>query len=369
MKLSTSFASVFLIFFLCFACTDDGTEATVNDNSDLSILRLEIANHLATNLIQPSFRALTISASDLENKVGIFADELNEVSLTALKNSLSENWKRWQYASLYQYGPAESNALRNMLNTYPTNAEKIENNIQEKLYALGSFTNFEASGFPAIDYLINADDVETTLAKFRSDESRIDYLKQLASIIQISISNTDTQFLKGDFIQNFTSTDASGMDVGSAIGLQVNAIDFHFQRAVRDGKVSIPAGIRSSGIPRPKATEAYYGGYSSSLLLNSLRAYSNLFKGIGLNKSVGPSIYAYLEEINQAQLAVDIELKLSDAISLAENLDDNLTTQIKIDNQKMINLFLAMQEVVTLIKSDMVSVMGITITNQDNDGD
>ena len=37
--------------------------------------------------------------------------------------------------------------------------------------------------------------------------------------------------------------------------------------------------------------------------------------------------------------------------------------------KKVTNVFLEMQKLVTLIKSDMASIMGITITNQDNDGD
>ena len=367
--LSPSLFSMLLLLLLCFACETDDTQTSKNDNPILSALRLEIASNLANNLIQPSFQKLAVSTEDLEIKVAVFAEEQSEEALTALRASLAASWESWQYASPYQYGPAESNTLRKIVNTYPTNVEKIEGNIREKIYALNSFSNFEAGGFPAIDYLINAENAEATVAKFASDENRFIYLKQLASTIHSTVSTVQAQFIDGAFIQGFISEDASGMDVGSALGMQVNAIDFHFQRAVRDGKVAIPAGIRSSGVTRPKATEANYAGYSRQLLLESLKSYINLFKGIGINKQVGPSLFAYLEEINQTTIAAHIEQKLNEVVVLVQNLNDDLSVQIEIDNQKMVDVFLAMQEVVTLIKSDMVSVMGVTITNQDNDGD
>ena len=96
-----------------------------------------------------------------------------------------------------------------------------------------------------------------------------------------------------NYLADFNKESALGTDVGSSLGLLVNAMDLHFQRYVRDGKIAIPAGIRSAGVPRPKTVEALYGGYAVELLAESLKAYKNLFMGVGTNEIDGIGLYDY----------------------------------------------------------------------------
>ena len=275
----------------------------------------------------------------------------------------------WQIAAIYQMGPTETNALRAALNLYPTDETKIENNIANGNFTIGSISNQGAEGLPALDYLLHAQDVDNTVEMMLQNPGRLAYTEALIKEILDRTSLVENGWRTNTFLTQFTSEQAAGTDVGSAMGMLVNAIDLHFQRFLRDGKVAIPAGVRSAGIPRPKAVEALYAGYSKDLLLHAMQAYQDLFEGKGVNGVSGTSIYVYLEAIDQPGLVIDLTAAFTEANSRIESLADNFRDQIEVDEMPLIEVFLALQDIVTLIKSDMVSVIGITITNQDNDGD
>ncbi len=356
------------ILLLTISCKDDDQNTNSQDES-LAQLRMDIAEHTADNMISTALVAFNQEIETLQQSVENFSQDTDLEALSILRSSLINAWTAWQYVSIYAYGPVEDTAMERIMNTYPADGDKIESNISEEIFALNNISNFDASGFPSIDYLLNAYDNATTLSKFQNNPNRMAYLSTIVSLMQATTTTVQNDFSSGTFIDNFTSTNSDGMDVGSALGIIMNTIDIHFQRTVRDAKVAIPAGVRSAGVVRPTNTEALYAGQSKTLLLSALQAYQALFNGTDRNNTTGASLYDYLEAINQTPLAEESRTLFTEAIELANDLEEDFTVQIEADNQKLVDLFLHLQNMVTLVKSDMVSVMGITLTNQDNDGD
>jgi len=68
-------------------------------------------------------------------------------------------------------------------------------------------------------------------------------------------------------------------------------------------------------------------------------------------------------------LADDIQRQFELTQTTAKDLSDPFGEQIAADLDKVTNVFIEMQKLVVFFKSDMASLMGISITNQDNDGD
>ena len=391
MKLEYPFlAFIFTVIFALIAvsCGKDGgtlvepttnpsvTTPTPTPTIDLTEVRGEIANNLTNNLIIPAYEQLAIQTTDLADKIEIFSTTPSEASLIEAQTALKNSWLAWQSAAIYMFGPAESVALRKSLNTYPTDTDQIEVNIQSNDYILGSLANQAAVGFPALDYMLNglAEDnaaiVEQYMAMERSSNRKL-YLKDLAEDVQTRVNSSLNGWLASgeNYAATFTEDAALGIDVGSSLSIIVNSIDLHFQRFTRDGKVAIPAGVRSAGVPRPKAIEALYGGYSTELLNASLVAYKNLYMGIGVEDKDEESLYDYLVAIDAKDLADDIKTQFETTQTIANQLSDPLGNQIDRDLDAMTNLFIEMQKLVVFFKSDMASLMGISITNQDNDGD
>jgi len=354
---------------MLIACTEDGDGPAPNPNIPMSIdlaqARLDIAAHVADNFIQPSYITLSRDAAELADVSRSLNPASSDQDLQSANAALRSIWLSWQTAAIYQMGPTESNALRSTLNTYPIDATKIENNIANGSWVLGTVANNGAEGFPALDYLLNGSD-----ASILDDEMRLAYFIDLSDQINQGIQQVQEEWETSTFLINYKSTTSNGTDVGSALGLLVNAIDLHIQRFLRDGKVAIPAGVRSAGVPRPLSVEALHGGYSRDLLVTAIDAYIDLFSGDNSSTGIsGPSFVTYLEYIDQEDLGVDIVAALRNSLSLVQALSPDLSNQIEEDNEKMLDLFISLQNAITLIKSDMSSVMGITITNQDNDGD
>ena len=348
----------------CDENKNGGSNPDPDPSIDLTQQRKDIAAQIADHYILPAYEELHQSLDDLSASFAIFEEDQSEQNLGTLRDLLKVTWLSWQKASLFQIGPAESNAIRVVLNVYPTDVDKIESNIVDQGYTLGTIENRDAVGFPALDYLLNHD-----LAVPPYDENTLQYIEDVIDHAASTVSLVKDDFENGSYLDNFVSDQASGTDVGSALGQMVNSIDNHFQRYVRDGKLAIPAGIRSAGIPRPTTTEAYYGGYSLELLSRALESYQSLFEGTGYDGVQGPGILDYLRSIDQADLATDISTQIQRCIDDMDKLTDPLSTHVEQSTESAEMVFLTLQEFVTLVKSDMASVMGITITNQDNDGD
>ena len=352
------------------------TPTPVEPAVDLTKVRGDIANNLANNLIIPAYENLKVETDNLAETVTAFTNAPSEATLVAAQTALKNSWLTWQSAAIYMFGPAEEVALRKSLNTYPTDAIQIDANIESGDYILGSLANQAAVGFPALDYLLNglAENNEGIIEEYMVMErsnSRKQYLTDLAVDVQTRVTTSLNGWLPSgeNQVAVFTETDALGIDVGSSLSIIVNSIDLHFQRFARDGKVAIPAGIRSAGVPRPKAIEALYGGYSTELLQASLVAYEQLYMGVGVNDEDKESLYDYLVAIDAKGLADDIQAQFEITKTAANDLTDPFGEQIATDVEAVTNVFIEMQKLVVFFKADMASLMGISITNQDNDGD
>ncbi len=369
-RLATSFSLVVVFFLLLSSCDqkDCCSDEDPNPTPDLAAERGKMANHVASHFIKPAYVNLADAADQMEVAMQDFNQEPNTETLDLLRDALKTTWLSWQDAAIYQMGPTENNALRAAINLYPADVTKIEENISSGSYTLGAISNQGAEGLPAIDYLINAIEADQVIDQF-AEPGRMQYLATLIAQLKNLTFKVSEEWSDGPFLIEFTSERARGSDVGSAIGLLTNAIDLHFQRFLRDGKVAIPAGVRSAGVPRPQAIEALYGDYSRDLLVRGLQAYIDLFEGDGLTGTEGVSYFKYLDILERNIIAEDLRMRFSDAQQKSQDLNPSFTTQIETNNEALVEVFLSLQQIVTQIKSDLASVLGITITNQDNDGD
>jgi len=62
-------------------------------------------------------------------------------------------------------------------------------------------------------------------------------------------------------------------------------------------------------------------------------------------------------------------MKFSDSKQLINSLDDDFSNQISTYNDSMIDVFNKLQEGVVLLKTDMLSVLSISVDYIDADGD
>lgn len=354
-----------LLLFLT-ACS-----SSTNPDETTDFDRAAMLENYGNNIILPAFEDMQTATEDLQSAAQSFeaAPTLNQ--LEALQASLKETRLAWQDVSPFQFGPSESILLRASLNTYPVDTDKIQQNVSSGDYTFGTINNRDAAGLPALGYLLHGtgDTNEEILTMYTTDDNannRMNYLLDNITFIkeQVDTATEDWQTSGGNYIGMFLSEDNAGTDVGSSLGMLINSYVMHYERILRDGKIGIPAGVRSAGTPRPVAVEAYYGGYSSELARANLKQIERIFTGAG-----GRGLDDNLEALNAGDLANEIQTQMDEAQTAFKALNDPLSQQVQNNNEPVLTAFEEIQQVVTLVKADMTSILGITITYQDNDGD
>lgn len=357
-----------VLFAACDSTTGGGTPAPDFD-------RPAMLAHYAEAVIRPAYAELDASVEALDAAVEAFAEAPSAERLAAAQARLKAARLAWQDANLFQFGPAETTALRTSINTYPVDVERVEANVASGSYVLGAVANRAAAGFPTLGYLLHGvgatdADVLAAYADAPDAAGRRDYLRANAAFVREAVAATAGAWApNGAYTATFLDAANAGTDVGSSLGMLLNAFLLHYERFSRDGQIGIPAGVRSAGVPRPTLTEAFYGGYSAELAAANLRATRRLFRGDALAGASGAGLDDYLAALGADALAAQITAEFDEAVAAVGALDDPLSAQIERDNAPVLTAFQQMQDVVVLLKADMMSLLGVTVTAQDNDGD
>ncbi|MFY0688040.1 MAG: imelysin family protein [Cyclobacteriaceae bacterium] len=311
---------------------------------------------------------LGISASDFQN-------DPTSSSLSDFRTDLYNARLAWQWVQPFAFGPSESRGLTGNLNIYPVDVLQIENNIANQNYDLNTLSNLDAKGFPAIEYLIYGEPGTTDEAIIASFEStdRANYLSEVISLIIATVDQVHGDW-ESNYIIEFRGDGSEGIDVGSGTSLLVNALNRTFERETRDGKLGIPIGVRSLGTPIPTSQEGYHSNHSFAFLKESVQAYRAIYEGIGQDGNDGEGLYEYLKSITSEDLGNQglpdtIRNQFNQIQELVNLQTSTLTAAIEQDPSSLELIFVEMQRLVVSMKSDMASVMGITIVYQDNDGD
>jgi len=353
-------------------CKKDDNKGGNNDNFD----RKALLTNYADNYILPAYADMSAKLTALNTAAATFTAAPDLSSLEALRYSWMEAYSTWQRVDLCEFGPGESVSLRMYMNIFPVTVSKVNANIAAGSYDLETFNNKDAQGFPAIDYLINglgANDNEI-LGFYTSDAqagARKQYLLNVIAKMQEKVSAVRTAWgsYRAGFIEN------TGTDVSSSLTRMVNGFVLYYERYLRTAKFGLPAGVMTS-IARPDLTEAYYRPeFADELAIQSLAAVRQFYEGAHYSGgSDGPGLKDYLAALNTQDdngvlIANIISTELDEAAASVQNLGQPLSTAVVNNRGAVLTIFDELQEVVPLLKVDMVSALGISITYTDNDGD
>jgi predicted lipoprotein len=271
----------------------------------------------------------------------------------------------------FNFGPGGEQGLNKSITeeagTWPTNTALIESNITAANYALNDF-NRDNRGFHAIDYLLFADDATTTLATFE-DASRRAYLLAVSTRLNQQITALNNAWTS-DYLDEFVSN--SGTDVGSSTSLLYNEFVKSFE-ALKNFKIALPLGLRAGQTQvEPHLVEARYSAYSLPAFRAHYATIIDLWYGRTSTGNDGLGWRDYLENVEGGPdliASTEAQIVLIDnaleSISDSPSLEEQITTNFDALN----NLHARLQQHTRYFKSDMSSILGITITFSSGDGD
>lgn len=360
-----------LLGILIVSCGGDSTKDGGNDDgNEDSFDREGVLNNLASNIIIPAFTDFSSDLAKLKEQTELFTETPNQVNLDGLRSSWYDAYLTWQHVAMFEIGKAEELLFVSYFNIYPLNTSDVETNVSSKSYDLQHPNNHDAQGFPALDYLlygIGSDD-NAILEKYTNTE---DYKVYLLDVVTQMVDVNDqilTDWNNG-YKANFVSS--SGNTVTSSLNKLVNDYIFYFEKRLRAYKIGVPSGVFSNNTLLPDNVEAYYNNdISKKLALEALGAFENFFEGKAYNGSqTGESFKSYLIYLNRNDLVSKIEEQIAKAKAQINLLSNSFSEQINTDNTQMLKAYNELQEIVVLMKVDMLQAFNISVDYVDADGD
>ncbi|MCB0699842.1 MAG: imelysin family protein [Chitinophagaceae bacterium] len=366
--------SALIILSTIIACnkTDGNKKADPTNNLD----RGPILANYADNYILPAYDAMVFTLTHLQQEMIAFTSNPTEGTLNAAQFAYEDAYHTWQRVDLINFGPASDKSLRSFVNIYPVTVSKLNNNISSGTYNLEEFGNKDAQGLPALDYLLFgiASDKPAILAMYTTDAQASARKKYLNDVVAKMLEKVTAVRDEWSVYKN-TFVNSTGTDAGSSLSLMVNGIVMYYERYLRSAKIGLPVGAMTSVI-KPELSEAYYHPtLSGQLAAEANKAFRAFYFGNHYGSTlVGESMYTYLGAIgtqdgNGALMADVVLSELDDVSYKLSNIATTVQGDVVNNKIHILETYEQMQEVVPLLKVDMVSAFSISITYTDNDGD
>ena len=329
--------------------------------------RAALLENMANSLILPGYEQLQTNLTNLETAASTFHATSSSENLMEVRSAFLNAYLSFQSVKMYDFGPAADYAFKAACNTYPTNSEKIDENISSGTYILGAAENTAAIGFPALDYLYyNGDDV-TIINQFTVDpdaEARKTYVTELIAKMKTELEAIISAW-NGSYKATFLA--ANGTDIGSSISLVYNEWVKDIE-LLKNAKIGIPAGLFSGGEQFPDYVEAYYSGYSKTLALASLDALEQVFLGSS-GEGMDDNMTFEVENGTAMVTASEITDQFAVCRTKIEALSEPFSETIPINPEGFNEAFQELKKLVAYAKTDIPAILGVLITYSDTDGD
>ncbi|MFK7774828.1 MAG: imelysin family protein [Saprospiraceae bacterium] len=365
----------FLLFIssilLFTSCKNDDEQDPCSSDFD----QVALFTNVADNIIIPSYENLKLTVDELSSTTQSFVTDPNETSLSELQTAFKAAYLSWQNVAQFEFGPAEDIFLRNSLNNFPANVNQIEFNVENEVDNFDLPDTYD-QGFPALDYLLfgvaGSNDLAETLNVYAENinkEKFKNYLNAVVSNIQLKVTETNDQWTTS-YRNSFVAR--TGSAAGNSLSQIINSWNENYE-LIKRNKIGVPSGVLDLNFPLPDKVEAFYSGISSSLALEALNASLRLYMGVNKEGTDGVGLDDFLEEVNAEKngmtLDAVIQNQFASAINAVAALPDPLSASIENDETPTVLAYNEITKQVVNIKTDLPSVLCISITYVDNPSD
>ena len=376
MRFFKIFISIAIISFSISCTENDNQQNSTSDNYDRSALLTNVVD----NIIIPAHQRFQEELTLLTENLSEFNSNRDIETLENLQLQFVETYKYWQHIEMFNIGYAEEIYYASKMNIYPTNVSRIVDNISGESFDLDNNPNqYSAQGFPALDYLLfglgeNNFEILDIYLDNQNDNPTLNYLSLLVAKMQANTTDVINYWTNNR--QEFINS--SGNSASSSLNMLANDFVYYYEKGFRANKIGIPAGVWSGLLPQN--VEAYYKKDISKILAKeALSACIKFFNGTHFDgQSYGDGFYdylAYLDDTNYSSSSMfiglndDIVSTFSNADEKLNSLDNNFVSQIESNNMQMLEAYDAIQQGVVRLKTNMLSILGISVDYYDADGD
>lgn len=326
---------------------------------------------VADSQVLPGYRQLSGQANLLSEAAVAFNNQPDQIRLEEFQKAWTTTFHAWQAVAVFQFGPAGESGTRKTfweeVAIFPVRTAAIDAIIAGGAYNLNDF-NRDTRGLMAMEYLLFSPEA-VSLERLQAPSAR-NYLISLTSHFQSSIANVLSAWEK-DYRSVFVSS--LGTDIGSSTGLLYNDFVKSFEN-LKNFKLGLPLGKRPGQTgPDSTLSEARFSDQSFSGISLHFQSILRIWNGKSLQGSeTGPGFKQYLENSEGGPELVAATLTQLGSIKAALDAiprNASFNNMLKNADSRLETAHTELQKLTRYLKSDMSSILGISITYSSGDGD
>ncbi len=351
--------SILCIGALILSCSkDDDSKASSGFD------RLKLTSGLANNVIDHNLNTLITKSEGFNTCVETVKSSGNAADFEALKDCWKDIAIHWQFSRFFMVKDLKYTTQEQVYAYWPINKVKVDENImlttpitQTMINGLGS----NQKGIYTLERLI----FSYTWTDVTANPNILNYISAIAKENVIAAQHLKTTWentYKAKFIE---STDNF---VTSSVPIITNRI-IEYSEYAKNEKLGYPMGLVKYTDVDPDKLESIYAEYSIELMQKNLDVIEKVYLGGDLDNVIGFDDYI----LSFGQKGIDIDTKIKAQIS---KLRTQLTTvptpaytNLTSANADYVLLYEDWKALVKLLKTEFITVLNITPTFSDGDGD
>lgn len=354
---------------LTWGCDSSKNNTEETNNIDVS----QILTNVSENIIIERYKNLNETAGELKTSAVTFTSDVSQSNLDDLQNKFKLTYLAWQECSAFKFGYAETNALRGVFNTFPTDTPEIKTllTLITPNYAKSKYHN--STGFPGLDYILFSHSDQDILNRFSVNDSIDGAKNYLLGVVDIISSKSSEVYLfwknnTDGFKSNFAEDKTKA--VSSAFSNLVHEFVYDTEH-MKNHQFSYPAGKYSP--VNLKIIEAKYSGYNIPLLKAHLLSLKKLYLGENSTGNNGIGLDDYLIELKSEKDGKLLNTLIIDQFNLIEIEIDKISGDLvnAIVNQPVLveKLHQELVLLVGLFKGVMMGEFDVQANWNSGDGD
>jgi uncharacterized protein len=338
----------------------------------------EMFTNYADNLILPAYTTYGNSLTALQTALTNFNTTADLSNLETLQTAFLTTYAVWQSCEIYdKTPPADAVMALENTNYYPCRNDSIEAYISRNDNSVVSLSNKVKSdkGLAAVEYLLFSRTLtlQQILERFTTNPNAASYKTYLTSLVS-NITNIQTDIIYSWAAYREIFINSLGTDASGSFSLMVNSIAQRTDDFKRM-QTGIPAGYLGNVATvniLPAAVQAYYSNNSTNYMLLTLNNMKDVLNGKGTTD--GKGLIDYIRTLNVTStfggnLADDILAQIDICITKVNDCAPDYSSTVVSNKPKADALFLESKKLLVLIKVDVPSALGVSITYTDSDGD
>lgn len=354
----------FVVFFGIASCEDEGIS---EDQAQLQYNRRDQLNNLFTNGILPLHEAFATQTATLSEKAITLSQNVTVQNLTALQNEWKNTALLWKQCELYNMGDIEDSFIHTRIDTWATNDDNIEGFIAGSDPINIAFINSVGSsskGIAALEYLLFNTDVSTTLTDFQNDSRRVDYAVALSE--DLKNLGEEIKALWIGYGPNFINAVDSNLEGGQnqTINSMVTLVE-----EIIISKLGRALGDTNGGTLDEEEFEAFRSDISLQMIKTNLEEVQKTFTGNFKEGTRNIGFDDYIANLEGNDLRDRINASFEIVNAQLDTFNQGLNETLQSNPEKITALQNACNDLLIILRVDMASFIGSTITFNDNDGD